>query len=122
MRGLQPGQGEPFLVVGTAAAASTCGSRRPRARKTIDGTVMNIDATDPRYVTVRVEVDNRALNLLDHSAATVIINPGEVNESGEEVESTSEGCPSPSPDLCLLSSTLSLLPLTPGTHGPHSPT
>ncbi len=68
--------GEPFLVAGTSAG--TVHLWKPpgeSARKAITGTVTKIDATDPRYVTVRFEVDNRTLGLLDRSAATVIINP-----------------------------------------------
>ena len=33
-------------------------------------------ATDPRYVTVRVEMGNKEFPLLDHSTATVIVRPG----------------------------------------------
>jgi len=39
--------------------------------------VVFVDPTDARQVTVRVEMDNRTLNLRDRSAATVIINPGQ---------------------------------------------
>jgi hypothetical protein len=41
----------------------------------LDGRITNIEATDPRFVTVRVEMTNKDVNLLDRSAATVIVNP-----------------------------------------------
>ena len=55
---------------------SPTAERRPtEARKTHTGRITYIDATDTRYVTVRVEMSNKELNLLDHSAATIIVPP-----------------------------------------------
>jgi hypothetical protein len=46
------------------------------APKQHKGVVMNVESTDPRYVTVRVEMDNKELQLRDRSAATIIVHPG----------------------------------------------
>ena len=45
------------------------------ARKTRTGRITLVDHTDARYVTVRVEMDNKELGLIDHSAATIIVPP-----------------------------------------------
>ena len=66
----------PFLVVGTADGGVHLWKPPSEKAKAVDGTVINIDATDPRYVTVRAEIDNRPLGLLDRSTATMILNPG----------------------------------------------
>ncbi len=71
-----PSAKHPFLVVGTEKGTVHLW-QPPEKRKTYTGTVVNIDSTDPRYVTVRVEMDNRELHLRDRSAATVIINPAQ---------------------------------------------
>lgn len=69
-----PVRNEPFIVVGTAAGGVHLW--KPTAtRKAHTGRITYIDATDTRYVTVRVEMSNKELNLPDHSAATIIINP-----------------------------------------------
>ncbi|MDB5311543.1 MAG: hypothetical protein JWO38_5745, partial [Gemmataceae bacterium] len=49
----------------------------PAGRKAYTGRVVNVDSADARHVNVRVEMDNKELNLLDRSASTVIINPGQ---------------------------------------------
>jgi WD40 repeat protein len=71
-----PVKESPFLVVGTEKG--TVHLWRPpsdAARATATGKVTNIDATDARTMTVRVELDNTMLKLFDRSAATIIINP-----------------------------------------------
>lgn len=67
----------PFLVAGTDKGSVFLWKPPANARDKYTGTVVNVDSTDPRYVTVRVEMDNRRLGLLDRSNATVIINPGQ---------------------------------------------
>ncbi|MBX9579157.1 MAG: HlyD family efflux transporter periplasmic adaptor subunit [Gemmataceae bacterium] len=67
----------PFLVVGTEKGTIHLWGPPPDARQKYTGKVVNVDATDPRFVTVRVEMDNRGLKLLDRSVATVIVNPAE---------------------------------------------
>jgi hypothetical protein len=69
-----PSEKHPFLVVGTEKGTVHLW-KPPTERKTYTGTVVNVDSTDPRYVTVRVEMDNRELQLRDRSAATVIVQP-----------------------------------------------
>ncbi len=65
-----------FLVAGTrAGGVHLWKPPADDARKAYTGVVTKVDSTDPRYVTVRVEMDNRELGLLDRSAATVIITP-----------------------------------------------
>ncbi len=71
-----PSKESPFLVVGTAAGTVHLWTPPAGPPKKHIGTVMNVDSTDPRYVTVRVEMDNKELKLLDRSAATIIVNPG----------------------------------------------
>lgn len=68
-----PVRGEQFLVVGTSTGGVHLWKPATEVRKTHTGRIVNIDATDIRYVTVRVEMDNKLLKLLDHSAATIII-------------------------------------------------
>ncbi|AWM41961.1 WD domain, G-beta repeat [Gemmata obscuriglobus] len=68
-----PVRGERFLAVGTSSGAIHLWKPPSEARKTHTGRIVNIDATDARYVTVRVELDNRELQLIDHSIANVII-------------------------------------------------
>lgn len=67
----------PFLVVGTEQGTVYLWEPPADAKKRYTGRVVNVDSTDPRYVTVRVEMDNRELGLLDRSVATVIVNPSE---------------------------------------------
>ena len=68
-----PVRGEPFLVVGTSAGGVHLWKPPTGERKAHTGKITFIDATDTRYVTVRVEMDNKELKLLDHSAATIIV-------------------------------------------------
>jgi WD40 repeat protein len=71
-----PSKDNPFLVVGTEkGTVHLWRAPTEAARKPFPGVVVNVDSPDPRYVTVRVEMDNRELNLLDRSTATIIINP-----------------------------------------------
>jgi WD40 repeat protein len=68
-----PVRGERFLVVGTAAGGVYLWKPPAAERKTHTGTITFIDQTDTRYLTVRMEMDNTKLNLLDHSTATIIV-------------------------------------------------
>ena len=69
-----PVRGEPFLAVGTAAGGVLLWKQPNGERQQHTGKrITFIDATDTRYVTVRVEMDNKELGLLDHSAATIIV-------------------------------------------------
>ena len=73
-----PVKDTPFLVVGTdRGSVHLWKPPSDAARATTVGKVTNIDSTDNRTVTVRVELDNTRLQLLDRSAATIIINPGQ---------------------------------------------
>jgi hypothetical protein len=65
-----------FLAVGTERGTVHLWTA-PATRKAYTGTVEYVDASDNRQVTVRVIMDNRELGLLDRSAATVVINPGQ---------------------------------------------
>jgi WD40 repeat protein len=69
-----PHKERPFLVVGTASGGVHLWTPAERGEP-LKGRITNIDASDPRYVTVRVEMTNAGL--LDRSAATVIVNPGQ---------------------------------------------
>ncbi|HUR55679.1 MAG TPA: HlyD family efflux transporter periplasmic adaptor subunit [Gemmataceae bacterium] len=71
-----PGKDKPFVAVGTAAGTVHLWVPPTGDRKAYTGKVTYVDSTDPLYVTVRVEVDNRELNLPDRSTATVIVNLG----------------------------------------------
>jgi WD40 repeat protein/biotin carboxyl carrier protein len=73
--GFSPAEKHPFLVVGTERGTVHVWTPPAASQKKYQGHVTNIDSTDPRYVTVRVEMDNRELKLLDRSTATVIV-PG----------------------------------------------
>jgi len=68
-----PVRSEPFLVVGTAAGGVLLWKPPAGERKTHTGRITFIDQTDTRYLTVRVEMDNKELKLLDHSTATIIV-------------------------------------------------
>jgi hypothetical protein len=63
------------MAVGTEAGTVHLWYPRADAGKAYTGKVSYVDSADPRYVTVRVELDNRELNLLDRSTATVILDP-----------------------------------------------
>jgi WD40 repeat protein/biotin carboxyl carrier protein len=71
-----PTEKHRFLAVGTDLGTVHLWTP-PVARKAYTGEVVYVDASDARQVTVRVEMDNRELGLLDRSAATVIITPGQ---------------------------------------------
>lgn len=66
-----------FLVVGTDRGSVHLWTPPSGPAEKIQGQITNIDSTDPRYVTVRVEMSNKDVGLLDRSAATVIVNPGQ---------------------------------------------
>jgi WD40 repeat protein len=70
-----PVRADPFIVVGTAAGGVYLWKPPTEARKTNTGKITFVDATNKRYVTVRVQMDNKELKLRDHSAATIIIVP-----------------------------------------------
>ncbi len=72
-----PLRAEPFVVVGTAAGGVHLWKppAESQTREAHKGKVTFIDPTDGRYVTVRVEMSNKGLNLRDRSAATIIIAP-----------------------------------------------
>ncbi len=68
-----PVRGEQFLAVGTSVGGVHLWKPPTAAGKKHRGRITFIDPTDVRYVTVRVEMNNTELKLLDHSAATIII-------------------------------------------------
>lgn len=70
-----PHKDRPFLVVGTAVGGVHVWTPPSERVEQLKGKITHIDATDPRYVTVRVEMNNPGL--LDRSAATVIVNRGQ---------------------------------------------
>lgn len=70
-----PHKDTPFMVVGTAAGTVHVWKPPVPSTKQLKGKITNIDSTDPRYVTVRVELPNKEFRLLDRSAATVIVTP-----------------------------------------------
>ncbi len=70
-----PNKEEPFLVVGTDRGTVHVWTPATGLKKRLEGRITNIEATDPRFVTVRVEMTNKDLGLLDRSAATVIVDP-----------------------------------------------
>lgn len=67
----------PYFVVGTEKGSVHLWllPKEPPHRQ--QGHIVTIDAVDPRFVTVRVEMDNRLLRLLDKSTATVIVPPAD---------------------------------------------
>lgn len=71
-----PHKERPFLVVGTDRGTVHVWTPPPVTTSQLKGRITNIEATDPRFVTVRIELPNKELRLLDRSAATVIVNPG----------------------------------------------
>lgn len=68
-----PVRGEPFLVVGTSAGGVYLWKPPAEERRAHTGKIVNIDPTDNRYVTVRVEMSNKDAKLRDHSAVTIIV-------------------------------------------------
>lgn len=72
-----PTEKHRFLAVGTEIGTVHLWTPPAARADAHTGEVMYVDATDTRQVTVRVEMDNTKLGLLDRSAATVIITPGQ---------------------------------------------
>lgn len=70
-----PNNEQPFLVVGTDHGTVHVWTPSTATKKRIEGRITNIESSDPRFVSVRVEMPNKDLNLLDRSAATVIVDP-----------------------------------------------
>jgi hypothetical protein len=70
-----PHAGMPFFVVGTSAGTIHVWTPPSEPARKLEGRITYIDRTDPRYVTVRVEMSNKESPLLDHTTATVIVNP-----------------------------------------------
>ncbi len=68
-----PVRNQRFVVVGTAAGGVHLWQPPAATRTNHEAVVVNIDATDTRYVTVRVEMNNTQLKLRDQSAAAIII-------------------------------------------------
>jgi WD40 repeat protein len=64
-----------FLVVGTERGTVHVWTPPSETQKKLEGRITNIESSDPRFVTVRVEMTNKDLKLLDRGAATVIVNP-----------------------------------------------
>jgi WD40 repeat protein len=70
-----PSKERPFLVVGTDRGTVHVWTPPAAMQSHLAGRITNIESTDPRFVTVRVEMTNKELGLRDRSAATVIVNP-----------------------------------------------
>ena len=70
-----PHKDRPFLVVGTDRGSVHLWTPSTEPRKKLEGRITNIESSDPRFITVRVEMTNKGLNLLDRSSATVIVDP-----------------------------------------------
>jgi WD40 repeat protein len=70
-----PNKDQPFLVVGTDRGTVHIWTPSTAVRKKLEGRITNIESSDPRFVSVRVEMPNKELNLLDRSAATIIVDP-----------------------------------------------
>ena len=70
-----PHKDNPFLVVGTDHGTVHVWTPPTGPQQRLEGRVTNIESTDPRFVTVRVEMTNKDLGLLDRSSATVIVDP-----------------------------------------------
>jgi hypothetical protein len=66
-----------FLVVGTEKGGVHLWTPPSEARAKTVGRLTNWDPTDPRYATIRVELNNEVLKLPDRSTATIIISPGQ---------------------------------------------
>ena len=67
----------PFLVVGTEGGSVQVWTPPTGPAKKHQGRITYTEVTGPRYATVRVEMNNRDLGLLDRSSATVVVNPGQ---------------------------------------------
>jgi WD40 repeat protein len=72
-----PHKEAPFLVVGTDRGSVQVWRPPQGPMKKHQGRITYIEVTDPRFATVRVEMSNKDLGLLDRSSATVIVNPGQ---------------------------------------------
>jgi WD40 repeat protein len=72
-----PHKDAPFLVVGTERGSVQVWTPPSGPAKKHEGRITHLEVTDPRYATVRVEMSNKDLGLLDRSSATVIIHPGQ---------------------------------------------
>lgn len=72
-----PHKDTPFLVVGTDEGTVHVWTPPSEPARKLEGRITFIDATDPRYVTVRVEMSNKEFPLDDHTTATVIVPAGE---------------------------------------------
>ena len=72
-----PHKDMPFLVVGTAEGTVHLWTPPSEQARKLEGRITFIDYTDPRYVTVRVEMGNKEFPLRDHSTATVIVPSAE---------------------------------------------
>jgi WD40 repeat protein len=70
-----PNKDNPFLVVGTDHGTVHLWTPATGLKKRLEGRIINIEPSDPRFVTVLVEMTNKELGLLDRSAATVIVDP-----------------------------------------------
>jgi WD40 repeat protein len=70
-----PHKDVPFLAVGTIDGKVHIWTPSSEPARKLEGRITYIDTTDPRYVTVRVEMDNKQFPLRDHTTATVIVNP-----------------------------------------------
>ena len=66
-----------FLVVGTTEGSIHVWTPPSEQSRQLEGRITFIDTTDPRYVTVRVEMSNKEFPLRDHTTATVIVSPEE---------------------------------------------
>lgn len=71
-----PIRNQPFVAVGTAAGGVCLWKPPADNQEAYKGKIVNIDATDTRYVTVRVELDNKKHGLPDKSTFTVILSDG----------------------------------------------
>jgi WD40 repeat protein len=66
-----------FLVVGTAEGTVHIWTPPSEPARKLEGRITFIDPTDPRYVTIRVEMNNKEFPLQDHTTATVIVPASE---------------------------------------------
>jgi WD40 repeat protein len=71
-----PSAERPFLVVGTERGSVHVWTPQTATQKQLEGRITNIESSDPRFITVRAELSNKGLGLLDRSSATIIVNPG----------------------------------------------
>ncbi len=69
-----PHKNQPFLVVGTDKGTVHVWLP-PQATRRLEGTITNVESSDPRTINVRAEMTNKGLGLFDRSAATIIVDP-----------------------------------------------